>query len=111
MDYHQNARLTVFGREQLARKVLVEGLTLKLAAASFNVSEKTAAKWARRYQHGGVAALADRSSRPHLCARMTSCILLEEFWLFAGSATTAGGSRTQPVSAARPSAASSVAPA
>ena len=34
MDYHQNARLTVFGREQLARKVLVEGLTLKLAAAS-----------------------------------------------------------------------------
>ena len=77
MDYHQNARLTVFGREQLARKVLLEGLTLKLAAASFNVSEKTAAKWARRYREGGAAALADRSSRPHLCARRTSCILLE----------------------------------
>ena len=54
MDYHQNARLTVIGREQLARKVLHEGLTLKLAAASFNVSAKTAAKWTRRFEQGGV---------------------------------------------------------
>ena len=78
MDYHQNARLTVFGREQLARKVLLEGLTLKLAAASFNFSEKTAAKWARRYREGGAAALADRSSRPHHCARTTSSTLWEK---------------------------------
>ena len=97
MDYHQDARLTVFGREQLARKVPVEGLTLKLTAASFGVSETTAAKWARSYQHGKAAALADRSSRRHLCARMTSPIYWKRFWLFAGSATTAGGSRTQPV--------------
>jgi hypothetical protein len=45
MDYHQNARLTVHSREQRCRKVIVEGLTLKRAAARFNVSAKTAAKW------------------------------------------------------------------
>jgi hypothetical protein len=44
MDYHQNARLTIYNREQLARKVLVEKWTLKLAAARFYVSAKTASK-------------------------------------------------------------------
>jgi len=34
MDYHQNARLTVYSREQLAKQVLEQGLTLKLAAVS-----------------------------------------------------------------------------
>ena len=48
-DYHQNARLTVHSREQLARYVLEQGRTLKAAAADFNVSNKTAAKWVRRY--------------------------------------------------------------
>jgi hypothetical protein len=28
MDYHQNARLTIYRREQLARKVMEEGSTL-----------------------------------------------------------------------------------
>lgn len=64
MDYHQNARLTVFSREALARRVLQDGLTLKLAAASFNVSAKTAAKWVRRYREAGAAGLRDHSSRP-----------------------------------------------
>ena len=64
MDYHQNARLTVHSREQMCRKVVLEGLTLKLAAASFNVSAKTAAKWVRRYREAGSAGLCDRSSRP-----------------------------------------------
>jgi transposase InsO family protein len=64
MDYHQNARLTVHSREQMARKVVVEGLTLKRAAARFNVSEKTAAKWVRRYRDAGSSGLGDRSSRP-----------------------------------------------
>jgi hypothetical protein len=36
MDYHQNARLTIHSREQLVRRVLDKGCTLKLAAASFN---------------------------------------------------------------------------
>jgi leucine-zipper of insertion element IS481 len=44
MDYHQNARLTIHSREQLVRRVLDKGCTLKLAAASFNLSAKTAAR-------------------------------------------------------------------
>ena len=54
MDYHQNARLTIPSREQLARKVLLEKVTFKLAAACFNASAKTAPKWVRRYQHLGI---------------------------------------------------------
>ena len=77
MDYHQNARLTVHSREQLARKVLHTGCTLKLAAASFNVSAKTAAKWVRRYQAGGADGLRDLSSRPHRSPRQTSSALWE----------------------------------
>jgi transposase InsO family protein len=64
MDYHQNARLTVHSRAQMARMVVVQGSTLKQAAACFKVSAKTAAKWVRRYREAGLAGLADRSSRP-----------------------------------------------
>jgi transposase InsO family protein len=78
MDYHQNARLTVHSREQLAKKVLEQGFTLKLAAANFNVSAKTAAKWVRRYREQGAADLGDRSSRPHRSPRSTSSPLLEK---------------------------------
>jgi transposase len=57
MDYHHNAKLMIYQREQLARKVVVDRVTLKLAAASFNVSAKTAAKWVRRYREHGVVGL------------------------------------------------------
>ncbi|ACO32605.1 IS481-like element ISAcp2 family transposase [Acidobacterium capsulatum] len=69
MDIHQNARLTPYSREQLARKVICTGCTLKLAAASFNVSAKTAGKWVRRYRAEGSDGLRDRSSRPHRSPR------------------------------------------
>ena len=78
MDYHQNARLTIHSREQLARTVLEQGLTLKQAAASFHISAKTAAKWVSRYRECGLAGLGDRSSRPHRCPRSTSSTLLEK---------------------------------
>jgi transposase InsO family protein len=71
MDYHKNARLTVHSREQLARKVLHDGCTLKAAAAAFNVGPKTAAKWVGRYRQLGPAGLADRSSRPRQLHRPT----------------------------------------
>ncbi len=71
MDYHQNARLTKHSRAQLARKVLIEGCTLKQAAACFNVSAKTAAKWVDRYREHGEAGLSDRSSRPRRLRRPT----------------------------------------
>jgi transposase InsO family protein len=76
MDYHQNARLTVHSREQLARRVVEQGCTLKLAAASFSVSARTAGKWVRRYREHGPAGLEDRSSRPHRLRRPTSAELV-----------------------------------
>jgi transposase InsO family protein len=76
MDYHQNARTMIWSREKMARMVLEQGYTLKLAAASFNVGAKTAAKWVKRYREHGLAGLADRSSRPARLYRPTSQELL-----------------------------------
>jgi transposase InsO family protein len=64
MDIHKNARLTLYSREQLAQRVLLDQLTLNSAAAEFKVSAKTAAKWVRRYRQDGPSGLHDRSSRP-----------------------------------------------
>jgi transposase len=52
MDYHQNARLTVHSREQIAKMIVEQGCSQKAAAAAFCVSAKTAAKWVRRYRLG-----------------------------------------------------------
>jgi transposase InsO family protein len=57
--------------------VVERGCTLKAAAAAFNVSAKTAAKWTRRYRQPGPAGLEDLSSRPHRSPRQTSPFLLE----------------------------------
>ena len=70
--------LRFYSREQLARRVLEQGLTRKQAAATFSVSEKTAAKWVRRYLECGRAGLGNRSSRPHRSPRTTSSPLLEK---------------------------------
>jgi transposase InsO family protein len=51
---------------------------LKLAAASFNVTAKTAAKWVRRYREDGTAGLGDRSSRPLRSPRLTAPSLSEQ---------------------------------
>src|SRR5208282_3747377 len=77
MDYHQNARSTVWSREQMGKRVLEQGCTLKAAAAAFNVSAKTAAKWVSRYRSVGVAGLLDRSSRPHRLYRPTPSHLVD----------------------------------
>ena len=77
MDYHQNARLVVYSREQMAKMVVERGCTQKAAAAAFCVSAKTAAKWVRRYRELGRAGLSDLSSRPHRSPRQTSSSLLE----------------------------------
>ena len=52
MDIHKNARLTLRRREDLVQHVAT-GVTLKLAAASFNVTPKTAAKWVHRFRSQG----------------------------------------------------------
>ena len=82
MDYHQNARLTVYSREQMARMVIEQRCPLKMAAKAFNVTPKTAAKWVRRYRQQGRAGLGDLSSRPHRSPRQTPSILLEKVLAF-----------------------------
>lgn len=72
MHIHKNARLTPVLRQELARKVLYEGIRLNTVAAAFNVSAKTASKWVRRFRQGGSAGLLDRSSRPHHIPRYLS---------------------------------------
>ena len=77
MDLHQNARLTVWSREQMAKRVLERGCTLKAAAAAFNVSAKTAAKWVLRYRIAGTSGLGDHSSRPRRLRRPTPSPLID----------------------------------
>jgi transposase InsO family protein len=77
MNIHQNAALTPLRREQLVNLVLT-GHTLKDAAAAFKVSTRTASKWLARFRQGGVAALADRSSRPKHLRKPTPLLRQEE---------------------------------
>jgi transposase InsO family protein len=88
MDYHQNARLTIHSRERLARRVLVERCTLKLAAASLGVSAKTAAKSVCLYGELGVAGLRDRSSRPERSPRQRCFPLVERVLALRGQRWT-----------------------
>jgi transposase len=62
---HRNAPLTETGQLRLARCVVEEGWPVRRAAERFQVSRTTAARWAARYRHDGVAGMADRSCRPH----------------------------------------------
>jgi transposase InsO family protein len=71
MDLHQNARLTLRSREDLAQFFLSQQLTWNAAAAAFRVSCKTARKWVLRYRDQGAPGVCDRSSRPHRCPRQT----------------------------------------
>ncbi len=77
MDIHKNARLTPVLRYELVQRV-VSGYSLRAAAAAFNVSPKTAAKWTRRFLQFGRSALYDRSSRPHRLHRPTPSSLVEQ---------------------------------
>src|SRR5713226_3562077 len=78
MDLHQNARLTFRSREALAKKIMIERVTLNAAAAAFNVTRKTAAKWLGRYRALGLPGLRDRSSRPLHSPRRTSPELMAQ---------------------------------
>jgi len=65
VNTHQNARLTVWGRGEAVRRVLVDQEPPAVVAAALHVSPRTITKWLRRYLAEGPAGLADRSSRPH----------------------------------------------
>ena len=78
MYLHANAKLGLAGRLALVEAV-GRGMSLKAAAAAFNVSPATAHRWWHRWLDGGqrAEALLDRSSRPHRSPRLLALELQE----------------------------------
>src|SRR5207302_11001758 len=78
MYLHANAKLGLAGRLALVRAI-EDGLSLKAAAAAFNVSPATAHRWWHRWLDGRrcAEALSDRSSRPHRSPRLLAPELQE----------------------------------
>ena len=72
---HANAALTPKARLRLGRLVVEEGWTVSAAAQRFEVSYRTAKRWADRYRQVGALTgrdgMVDRSSRPHRSPRRT----------------------------------------
>ncbi len=62
---HANAALTPRARLRMARLIVEQGWPPARAAERYDVSWRTATKWAKRYRDEGPAGMADRSSRPH----------------------------------------------
>ena len=62
---HANAALTPRARLKLARLIVDHGWAPARAAERYDVSWRTAAKWAARYRDEGPDGMNDRSSRPH----------------------------------------------
>jgi len=62
---HANAALTPRARLRLARLIVDQEWPIPRAAERYDVSWRTAKKWAERYRAEGPAGMCDRSSRPH----------------------------------------------
>src|ERR1700712_4906599 len=62
---HANAALTPRARLRLARLIVDQGWPPARAAERYDVSWRTAKKWADRYRAEGPGGMCDRSSRPH----------------------------------------------
>jgi transposase InsO family protein len=62
---HANAALTPRARLKMAKLIVDGGWEIPRAAERYDVSWKTAKKWADRYREEGEAGMLDRSSRPH----------------------------------------------
>jgi transposase InsO family protein len=71
MNRHKGARLTVYSRALLVKRITQEGLRAEEAAQAAGVSVRTAYKWLKRYREAGDAGLHDRSSRPRHCPHQT----------------------------------------
>jgi transposase InsO family protein len=68
---HSNAALTPRARLRLGQLVVDHGWPIARVAERYDVSWRTAAKWAGRYREEGAAGMADRSSAPHHQPRRT----------------------------------------
>ena len=78
-------------RYKAVSEVLVDGATVTGVARRLGVSRQTVHTWLRRYGNGGLAELADRSSRPDRCSHQTraeleATIVTMEFILWHGAA-------------------------
>ena len=62
---HRNAALTPRARLRLGRLIVDDGWPVAQAARRFEVSWRTAKRWADRYAQAGAEGMSDRSSRPH----------------------------------------------
>jgi len=82
MSSHRNAKLGLAGRHALVSAV-EGGMSLKAAAAAFNVSPATAHRWWHRWLEASeearrtLSCLFDRSSRPHRSPRLLAPELAE----------------------------------
>jgi transposase InsO family protein len=74
---HANARLTVFGRAELVRRVVVEGRPVAHVVKELGCSRATGYKWLARWRVEGAAGLADRSSRAHRLPGKTAPVVEE----------------------------------
>jgi transposase InsO family protein len=69
---HPSARLSVFSRQLLVKRVIVDGWPVATVAEQLGISRATGYKWVRRYRADGLPGLEDRSSRPHRSPRRSS---------------------------------------
>jgi transposase InsO family protein len=69
---HPSARLSVFSRQLLVKRVIVDGWPVATVAEQLGISRATGYKWVRRYRADGLPGLEDRSSRPHRSPRRVS---------------------------------------
>ena len=65
MHLHPNAKLTPSARRLMVERIQAQGWPVSKTARAAGVSRQTVYKWLARHREGGVAALRDRSSRPH----------------------------------------------
>ena len=79
---HVNAALTPRARLRLARLIVQGGWSPARAAERYDVSWRTATKWAARYRAEGEAGMHDRSSRPHRQPNRTPVSVATEYWFW-----------------------------
>jgi transposase InsO family protein len=75
---HANAALTPRARLRVARLIVEQDWPVARAAERYDVSWRTADRWATRYRLLGADGMADRSSRPHHSPRRTPAPLVRK---------------------------------
>ena len=58
-------------KTQFIADYLRRSLSVTELCEHYGISRKSGYKWIERYEHGGLASLAERSRRPHVCPTQT----------------------------------------